>query len=188
MKISKTINVSTSYVEEPTRLKPSQSVVLLLTPSHLLIFASRAACPISGTIFLRAFQPKGRSETPLYKENSRGLSISYVAFISDGSYLLLPEPLCRKDEVLGGGVGAGAVVTEVAKDKASDTLVLLLSVICADILPITFAICLPVSPAQNMGRSNGKLNGRSTSLVMEEVSSRARIGRVERGVQNKTCN
>jgi hypothetical protein len=35
----------------------------------------------------------------------------------------------HKDEVLGGGVGAGAVVTEVAKDNANDTLVRLLSVI-----------------------------------------------------------
>jgi hypothetical protein len=93
------------------------------------MFASRAACPISGTIFLLAFQPIGRSETPLYKENSRGLSISYIEFISDGAWLLFLEPLCRKDEALGGGVGAGAVVTEVAKDKARDMLVFLLSVI-----------------------------------------------------------
>ena len=92
------------------------------------MFASRAACPISGTIFLLAFQPKGRSETPLYKENSRGLSISYVEFIFDGAYFSFLEPL-HKDDVLGGGVGAGAVVTEVAKDKARDTLVFLLSVI-----------------------------------------------------------
>jgi hypothetical protein len=93
------------------------------------MFASRAACPISGTIFLLAFQPKGRSETPLYKENSRGLFISYIEFISDGSCLLFLEPLCRKDETLGGGVGVGAVVTEEAKDIARDMLVFLLSVI-----------------------------------------------------------
>ena len=103
--------------------------MVLLKPSHLLIFASRAACPTSGTTFLLAFQPKGRSETPLYNENSRGLSISYVEFISGGAYLLLVESPHNKDEVLGGGVGAGAVVTEVAKDNANDTLVRLLSVI-----------------------------------------------------------
>lgn len=103
-----------------TRLKPSQSAAVLLTPSHLLMFASRAACPTSGTIFLLAFQPKGRSETPLYKENSRGLSIAYLSLVG---------PLCCKDESLGGGVGAGAVVTEVAKDKARDTMVFLFSVI-----------------------------------------------------------
>jgi hypothetical protein len=107
-----------------TRRKPSQSLILLLAPSHLLIFASRAACPMSGFTFLLCFQPKGLSDTPLYKENSRGLSISYVEVISDCASLSFLGPL-HKDEVLRGGIGAGAVVTDVAKDKARDILVLL---------------------------------------------------------------
>jgi hypothetical protein len=113
------------------------------------MFASRAACPISGTIFLLAFHPKGRSETPLYKENSRGLSISSIEFISDAASLLFLESLRRNDDVFGGGVGAGAVVTEVAKDKARDTLVLLSVIV--QILAYHFCYLSAVSPAQNMG-------------------------------------
>jgi hypothetical protein len=140
IKMSKSRDVSTHYMEKPTRLKPSQSVVVLLTPSHLLMFA----CPISGTIFLLAFQPRGRSETPLYKENSRGLSISYTEFVSDGACLLFLEPLRCEDDVLGGGDEAGAVVTEVAKDKARDRLVFLLSGMMQDICPslLLFVCCV----------------------------------------------
>jgi hypothetical protein len=114
------------------------------------MFASRAACPISGTIFLLAFQPNGRSEIPLYKENSRGLSISYIAFSFDIACLLFLEPLRRKDDVLRGGVGAGAVVTEVAKDKARDTLVFLLSAM-VQIFAYHFCNSSAVSPAKKYG-------------------------------------
>lgn len=134
--------------------------MVLLIPSHLLIFASRAACPTSGTTFLLAFQPKGRSETPLYNENSRGLSISYVEFTSDGAYSLLVESPHRKDEVLGGGVGAGAVVTEVAKDNANDRLVRLLSVIAQIYcLQLLLFVCLCHSAQYILGTSSGRLNG-----------------------------
>lgn len=83
---------------------------------------------MSGLTFLLCFQPKGLSDTPLYKENSRGLSNSKVDAISDCKYLSSWGPL-RKDEVLKGGTGGGAVVTDVAKDKARDMLVFLLRVI-----------------------------------------------------------
>jgi hypothetical protein len=55
--------------------------------------------------------------------------------MSDGAYLFFLESVHGKDEALGGETGEGAVVTEVAKDKASDTLVFLWSVIvqvCGD--------------------------------------------------------
>ncbi len=123
------------------------------------MFASRAACPISGTTFLLAFQPKGRSETPLYNENSRGLYISSVEFIFDGVYLLVLESPRREDEVLGGGVGAGAVVTEVAKDKARDMLVFVPSVIAQVIcLSLLLFVCL-CHPRKIWGTSGGRLNG-----------------------------
>lgn len=96
---------------------------------------------------------------PLYKENSRGLFISYVEFIPDGACLLFLGPLCRKDEALGGGVGAGAVVTEVAKDKARDMLVFLLSVI-VQIFAYNFLllVCL-CHPRKIWEISSGRFHG-----------------------------
>ena len=51
-----------------------------------------------------------------------------VEVISDCAYLSFSGPL-RKDEVLGGGIGGDAVVTDVANDKARDMLVFLLRAI-----------------------------------------------------------
>jgi hypothetical protein len=85
------------------------------------MLASRVACPVAGCARLLAFQPRGLSETPLYRESSFAIGPAFTA--AEPLTLLILElvlerlpALFRNEECLSGGVGA--VVHEAASDKA----------------------------------------------------------------------
>lgn len=81
----------------PTLRRQSHSADLLAVPSHLLTLKSRAVF-----VTFLGFQPKGLSETPLYKEN-------FLLKEDDCGRNILVGVFKRIDDALEGGFGPAIV-------------------------------------------------------------------------------